>query len=309
VFRTAFGPLAVKRCQGEPWPASTRTCFGAARTEEAAFECVEKLTPAQRSAVEATAASVQAHGAVLTASALQLTGRLVFTERNQLHSSSEPLVTDIVRVLAAQPTLRLEIQAHAENRETSSKQATQGRADALRSRLLASGIAADRVVAKGYGADLPIASNKTARGRADNRRVWLAIKGTPAAAAPASARAILADTTIELVDKIVFAINKAEIRPESNAVLDEVAAILTANPGIELVEVQGHMDERGADTYNQKLTEDRANAVVRYLTSKGIAPKRLVAKGYGESKPLYADHSESAWASNRRIAFVIVTRR
>lgn len=308
-FRASFGPLAVKRCQGEPWPSAVRNCFIAARTEEASFECVDKLSPSQRAAIDADAASVQPHGATLTKSAVQLTGRLAFTDRNQLHSSSDALVLDIVRALAAQPALRLEIQAHADNREANSKQATQGRADALRSRLLASGIAAERVVAKGFGADLPIAPNKTARGRADNRRLWLAISGTAQPTTPSSARAVVTDTSIELFDKVEFAFGKADIKPESNALLDEVVAILVANPGFELVEVQAHMDERGADAYNLKITDDRANAIVRYLTTKGIAPKRLLAKGYGESVPLYADHSESAWAKNRRIAFVIRTRR
>ena len=64
--------------------------------------------------------------------------------------------------------------------------------------------------------------------------------------------------------------------------------------------------ERGADDYNLRLTQARAESVVAYLVEKGVAPARLVARGYGETRPLALGHDDEAWSKNRRVEFVIV---
>ncbi|MEO8701757.1 MAG: OmpA family protein [Kofleriaceae bacterium] len=115
--------------------------------------------------------------------------------------------------------------------------------------------------------------------------------------------------TIELSQPIYFEVGKAVIKEDSYPLLDQLAATLVAQPKIGLVEIQGHTDERGAEAFNLKQSDDRAHAVLDYLVGKGIDSKRLRAKGYGETKPLDRAHNEKAWSKNRRTAFVILQRR
>ncbi len=96
-----------------------------------------------------------------------------------------------------------------------------------------------------------------------------------------------------------FDFNKYNIRPGDAAVLDEAAATLKANPGVT-VDVDGHTDSVGSLEYNQKLSERRANAVVKYLEKAGIPESRLVAHGYGKTKPVATNDTAEGRAQNRR---------
>lgn len=105
---------------------------------------------------------------------------------------------------------------------------------------------------------------------------------------------------------VYFDFDKATIRPESYPVLDDAAKILTDNSKI-LVEIQGHTDSQGPDSYNQSLSERRAYAVVDYLVKfKGIEINRLRSVGYGESKPIASNDTKEGRALNRRVEFVIL---
>lgn len=105
---------------------------------------------------------------------------------------------------------------------------------------------------------------------------------------------------------IYFDFNKATIRPESYPVLDSIAMILKENPTI-IVEVAGHTDERGPADYNLKLSQARAEAVVNYLIKKGIDPRRLIPRGYGESQPIVKNaKTEEDHQKNRRVEFRII---
>lgn len=124
----------------------------------------------------------------------------------------------------------------------------------------------------------------------------------------------ITERNFELVQKgsvitlkgIYFDFNKATIRPESYSVLEDAAKILNDNPKI-MVEIQGHTDSVGPDSYNQKLSLARAQAVVDYLVRvKGIDINRLKAVGYGESKPIASNATKEGRALNRRIEFVIL---
>lgn len=128
------------------------------------------------------------------------------------------------------------------------------------------------------------------------------------ASAGAKAKPVVTDTAIELLDPLYFEFGKAVIKPESSATLDAIAATLKAAPQIAVVEVQAHTDERGDETWNLKISQQRADAIVRALIQRGVEAKRLRAKGYGESQPLDRRHNPEAWAKNRRIAFVILQR-
>jgi outer membrane protein OmpA-like peptidoglycan-associated protein len=108
---------------------------------------------------------------------------------------------------------------------------------------------------------------------------------------------------------IYFNTAKATIKPESRPALEDAAKILKDNPTIK-VEIQGHTDSQGSDEYNLTLSDKRAWAVVNYLIQNfGIEADRLVAKGYGEAKPVADNEKEEGRALNRRVEFVILGQR
>ena len=87
-----------------------------------------------------------------------------------------------------------------------------------------------------------------------------------------------------LIDNIFYEFNKAKLTAESTAALDELVKLLELNPNVT-IELSSHCDFRGSDSYNQRLSQRRAEAVVEYLIKKGIEEERLTAVGYGENKP------------------------
>lgn len=87
------------------------------------------------------------------------------------------------------------------------------------------------------------------------------------------------------IDNIYFDFDKATIRPESYAILDNLANFLKENPAAR-IELSAHTDAAGNDKYNLKLSDDRAKSCFAYLVSKGIEATRLVPKGYGETRLL-----------------------
>ena len=87
-----------------------------------------------------------------------------------------------------------------------------------------------------------------------------------------------------VIDNIFYDFDKASLRPESKAALDEMAQVMRDNPNIT-IEMASHTDRKGSDEYNLALSERRAKSVIDYLISVGIAPDRLQHIGYGESRP------------------------
>ena len=111
----------------------------------------------------------------------------------------------------------------------------------------------------------------------------------------------------ELVGKIIeFDTGKATIRPGANGteILDQVVAVLSQDKYKSLsFEVAGHTDNRGNASANQKLSQTRAAAVMKYLTDKGLAAARLTAVGYGDTKSLVPNDTPENMQRNRRIEF------
>jgi outer membrane protein OmpA-like peptidoglycan-associated protein len=117
----------------------------------------------------------------------------------------------------------------------------------------------------------------------------------------------LLETGMIRLQNINFDTGKATIKPESDAALDEVGQILGKWPELK-IEIGGHTDSRGGDAYNQKLSEDRAQAVLDYLKQKfpELKADQYTAVGYGESKPLVPNTSVLNMAKNRRVEFKVL---
>ncbi len=116
--------------------------------------------------------------------------------------------------------------------------------------------------------------------------------------------AIKKEKKIVIMDKIYFKFNSSRIMKKSYPVLDAVAKILKENPKIH-IRIEGHTDDVGSFRYNMRLSYRRARAVRRYLIRKGISPRRMVAKGYGSTRPLVRAKTAEARAKNRRVEFII----
>jgi len=104
--------------------------------------------------------------------------------------------------------------------------------------------------------------------------------------------------------RIHFDFDRYTLSTEARQKLENNAKFLRANPQAE-VQIQGHTDERGSDSYNLALGEKRARAAHDYLVSLGISPARLSIISYGEERPMVPESNEEAWARNRRVEFVL----
>jgi outer membrane protein OmpA-like peptidoglycan-associated protein len=105
-------------------------------------------------------------------------------------------------------------------------------------------------------------------------------------------------TTFNLED-VHFDVNKASLRPASFKALDNLAYVLKIKNDIK-VEIAGHTDSDGDDMENMKLSQARAESVINYLITKGIAKDRLVAVGYGETEPIADNDTAFGKQENRR---------
>jgi outer membrane protein OmpA-like peptidoglycan-associated protein len=99
---------------------------------------------------------------------------------------------------------------------------------------------------------------------------------------------------------VLFDFNKSTLQPASDAVLQQVADLLTKDKTLK-IEVQGHTDNVGGDASNQTLSEARARAVTDWFTKHGVAAARLSARGYGKTKPVADNNNDEGRAKNRRV--------
>lgn len=120
------------------------------------------------------------------------------------------------------------------------------------------------------------------------------------------------EKAIVISQKVFFELDKATIKEESFELLNQVAGTINAFPRIKKIEIAGHTDHAGSEKYNNKLSQERADSVMKYLVEEGeVDPARLQAKGYGESKPLVplgedGKETKEDAAKNRRVEFNIV---
>jgi OOP family OmpA-OmpF porin len=135
--------------------------------------------------------------------------------------------------------------------------------------------------------------------------------GCPEEAPPVAAveekKVKIVGTEVTISEKILFDVGKSTIKPESDALMNEIAEVVkTAGKDIDLIEVAGHADIQGDEKNNLKLTDDRAKAVVEGLVKRGVDAKKLRAKGYGQYCPIDEAKTPEAYEKNRRVSFTIL---
>jgi outer membrane protein OmpA-like peptidoglycan-associated protein len=123
---------------------------------------------------------------------------------------------------------------------------------------------------------------------------------------PGPDKVILTPSNIAITDKVQFETGKADLKPVSLPLLDEVVGVMKSNPQIEIVEIGGHTDSTGSAELNRTLSQARAESVLRYISSKGIKKERLTAKGFGPDVPVADNESDIGREANRRVEFAII---
>src|ERR1019366_474609 len=103
---------------------------------------------------------------------------------------------------------------------------------------------------------------------------------------------------------VLFDTAKSSLRPLAREKLAKVAGIVSGHPGLRL-DVEGHTDSVGGDDYNQRLSEQRGEAVRAYLTNQGMAAGSVTAKGFGKSHPVASNDTAEGRQQNRRVELVI----
>ena len=110
---------------------------------------------------------------------------------------------------------------------------------------------------------------------------------------------------VNLPDGVTFAVDSSSISPSFQRTLDEIANSMVKYPS-SLIDVYGHTDSTGSDTYNQALSERRAKAVADYLAMRGVSNARIRWQGFGESQPVASNDTAEGRSRNRRVEIKIV---
>ncbi len=113
------------------------------------------------------------------------------------------------------------------------------------------------------------------------------------------------DLLLNIPSGINFAYNSAAVQPQFQRTLDQVASVLSEY-NRTYVDVYGHTDSTGSDSYNQVLSERRAAAVADYLSTRGVQSARIGTRGFGETQPIATNETEEGRAANRRVEIKIV---
>ncbi|MET4895780.1 OmpA family protein [Sphingomonadaceae bacterium jetA1] len=116
------------------------------------------------------------------------------------------------------------------------------------------------------------------------------------------------DLLLNLPSGITFAYDSSTVQPQFRQTLDQVSDVLSQYKQT-YIDVYGHTDSTGSDSYNQALSERRAVAVADYLTSRGVQAARIGTRGFGKTQPIASNDTDAGRAANRRVEIKIVPIR
>lgn len=108
-----------------------------------------------------------------------------------------------------------------------------------------------------------------------------------------------------VLDNVYFDTGKSSLKVQSNKALNDLVEVLKLKSTM-VIEIQGHTDDVGKEEDNLKLSQERAEAVKKYLSAKGINESRVTAKGYGQTMPIADNGTESGKAKNRRTSLKVI---
>lgn len=131
-------------------------------------------------------------------------------------------------------------------------------------------------------------------------------KGGDGDGCPDAPQIVIESGMINIRGKIVFDVASAELLPKNARLLELLAKLLTENDQIMRVQVEGHTDATGDEAFNQQLSLDRAQTVVKALIQRGVKSDRLSTKGMGRTQPLSSNDTEEGRARNRRVEFRVL---
>jgi len=112
------------------------------------------------------------------------------------------------------------------------------------------------------------------------------------------------DITLNMPGNVTFATDSSQLDSSFYEVLDSVALVVKEYEKT-IIEVAGHTDSRGSDSYNQKLSQERASSVASYLRGQDIMDKRMVVRGYGEEYPIASNDTKAGQQRNRRVELTL----
>lgn len=125
----------------------------------------------------------------------------------------------------------------------------------------------------------------------------------PAPATDPNAKPVLKKDKLEIPGQIVFENASAVLKPESDAAISQLKQYLDETPRVTKLRIEGHTDNSGTAAANETLSGQRALAVKAALVAKGISKDRLIAVGFGQTKPIADNTTEEGKAKNRRTEF------
>jgi outer membrane protein OmpA-like peptidoglycan-associated protein len=114
------------------------------------------------------------------------------------------------------------------------------------------------------------------------------------------------DDKIEIHDKIQFDFDQATIKPVSFGLMNEIARVIVNHPQLKRLRIEGHASGEGDPHHNQILSEQRARAVLAYLSAHGVPAAELSSAGYGADRPIADNTTEQGREQNRRVELLIL---
>lgn len=112
---------------------------------------------------------------------------------------------------------------------------------------------------------------------------------------------------LTMPNQITFGFDQSNVQSAFYPVLDNVSGVLNQYPST-FIDIVGHTDSVGSDSYNLKLSQQRAASVRRYLMGQGVDGDRMISEGYGEERPIEDNRTSEGRAANRRVEFLIIKK-